>query len=369
MTPKERVLTALRHEEPDRVPFGEFAIDHAIIDKVLGRETFWRGKAREIQALWDGRRDEVVESQKRDIVEFVRKTEMDLVCVHMVPARNAIFERPRQLDERTWEDRCGNILRYSALTHDIMLMERGKHPENAIQQPPPDGSEWELFDHVVKELGETHYICARGAGGAPLIGYPSAFGVEEQMMAIVERPEQVKAGQLRRGEYAGAAVRRALERGAHNYFWGEDYGFNSGPLMSPAHFRDLFLPGLRLLCENVHKEGVPVFFHSCGNLRSILGMMVDAGMDLYQAIQMGEPIDEYKRDYGDRLTLMGGVDCHTLAVGTPDDVRRETRFAIEHCAPGGGFILASSHSLGVGTQYDNLMAMIEVAHKDGVYRG
>jgi hypothetical protein len=351
------------------VPVGEFAIDHAIVEQVLGRKSYYRGKAQEIQALWAGSRDEVVESQKRDIIEFVRQTGLDLVCVHMVPARNAIFEKPRRLDDRTWEDRCGNILRYSEVTHDIMLLERGSHPENAIEQPPPDGSEWELFDHVVKELGSTHYIVARGAGGAPTISYFTALNVEQQLLDIVEHPEKVRLARLRRGEAAGAQARRALDRGADACFFGEDLGFNDGPFMSPAHFRELFVPGLRLQCENAHREGCPVFVHACGNLRPILGMMVDAGIDVYQAIQMYEQIDEYKRAYGDRVTLMGGVDVHTLATGTTDDVRREVRFALQHCAPGGGFILSSSHSLGVATRYDNLMAMLDTVYQEGAYRG
>ncbi|MBI2299446.1 MAG: hypothetical protein HYU66_10980 [Armatimonadetes bacterium] len=367
MTPKQRVQAAIRHEEPDRVPIGEFAVDYAIIEKVLGRRSYFRGKAQEIRALWDGHRDEVVESAKHDIVEFVRRTGMDQVAIHMVPCKNAVFERPRQLDERTWEDSAGNVLRYSDQTHDLMLLQPGEHPEKLPQQPPPDGTQWELFDHVVAELGETHYLVARGAGGAPTVGYFTALGLEEQLMAIVERPDDVKAAQLRHGQAAGEATRRALERGADAFFWGEDYGFNSGPMMSPRHFQELYVPGLKLLCEGVHAAGAPVFFHSCGNLEPILEPMVDAGIDVYQSIQPIEPILEYKRLYGHRLTLMGGMDLHLLARGTPDEVRSAARLAIRHLAPGGGFILASSHSLGVATQYDNLMAMLEVAHTEGGY--
>ena len=149
MTPKERVKAVLNHEEPDRVPTGEFAMDYKIIEAVLGRETFYRSKSREIRALWDGRRDEVVESQKKDLVEFIRKTDMDMVPVQMVPARNAVFDKPKQIDENTYKDSFGNLLRYSEATQDIMLLERGEKAPNAIEQPPPDGSEWELFDYVV----------------------------------------------------------------------------------------------------------------------------------------------------------------------------------------------------------------------------
>lgn len=69
MTPKERVWAALRHEEPDRVPLAEFAIDYPVIEAILGRETFCRGHFKEVKAYWEGRRDEVVESYKRDVWE------------------------------------------------------------------------------------------------------------------------------------------------------------------------------------------------------------------------------------------------------------------------------------------------------------
>jgi hypothetical protein len=366
MTPKERVKATLRHEEPDRVPTGEFAIDYALIEKVIGHETYWRGKTKMTMALWEGRRDEVVESQKKDIVEFTRKAGLDAVCVNMVPAKNAVFEKPQRLDDRTWEDRCGNVLRYSERTHDIMLLKRGEHPENAPKQPPPDGSEWELWDYVVQELGETHYVFARGAGGSPTVGYAEAWG-EQQFLDVIENPERVAESRMRHARSVRPSVELALSRGADAMFLGEDYGHNHGPFISPQHFRQVIFPSLKVLCDEVHATGTPVLFHSCGKNDLILDQMVEAGVDCYQAIQMYEDIAEYKHLYGDRLSLWGGVDVHTLSTGTPDDVRREARHALCHCAPGGGFVLGSSHSITIGVTYDNFMAMLDVVYREGWY--
>ena len=98
MTSKERVKTVLRHEEPDRVPVGEVYIDYPIVEKVLGRETFCWAHARTIKALWGGFRDEVVESQKKDTVEFTQKVGIDVVTVYLVPPRNQIILPPKQYD-------------------------------------------------------------------------------------------------------------------------------------------------------------------------------------------------------------------------------------------------------------------------------
>ena len=67
MVPRERVLASLRHEEPDLVPWGEHSIDYTTYETILGRETLVQAKFRLTKALWDGRRDEVVEHYKRDV--------------------------------------------------------------------------------------------------------------------------------------------------------------------------------------------------------------------------------------------------------------------------------------------------------------
>jgi hypothetical protein len=91
VTFKERVLAALAHRQPDRVPLGEIEIDGPIVEAVLGRPTYYRNGLKAVLAFLDGRRDEVVDSIKRDYVEFVRVTGMDLVsfAMEIVPGREA----------------------------------------------------------------------------------------------------------------------------------------------------------------------------------------------------------------------------------------------------------------------------------------
>lgn len=375
MTPKQRVLTALRHQEPDRVPTGEFATDYCMVEKVLGRETFWRGKHKEIRAYWDGRRDEVVDSQKHDLVEFTRRLELDMVPVNLVLGRDTEVEKPRQLDERTWEDSRGNVLRYSELTHDIMLLKAGS-PKAPPKRPPaddrpsdpwrPDDSELELVRHVVKELGDTHFIFAR-PGGRPGVSYPSALNVEPWALRMADDPEGMARDCLRGAQRMTDLVRPFLEEGVDAVAIGTDFGHNHGPFMSPQTFKQVFFPAMREQCQRVHGLGLPVLFHSCGDNRLILDQMVEAGMDAYQAIQPMEDIADLKRRYGNRLALWGGVDSHALCGDTPGEIRRQTRHALRHCAPGGGFILGSSHSIMVAAKYDNYMAMLDTLRAEGNY--
>jgi len=125
----------------------------------------------------------------------------------------------------------------------------------------------------------------------------------------------------------------------------------------------VYLPGWTAQADHVHSKGLPYFFHSCGNNRLVWDQFAEAGFDVYQAIQDEEPLADLKREVGDRLTLWGGLSCRWLDTGTPNQIREQVQQSIDVAAPGGGFILGSSHSLGVGVQYDNYMAAIETWQK------
>src|SRR3989339_1790937 len=125
MNSKERVKTVLKGGIPDKVPWGEFAIDFDTVEKVIGRKTFFRAKARSTVAMWDGRRDEVVESWKEDSIEFFRKFDnIDIINIMamtsgVAPAKGYKPEKPKKIDENTWEYKDGTVIKYSEITADL----------------------------------------------------------------------------------------------------------------------------------------------------------------------------------------------------------------------------------------------------------
>ena len=368
MTPKERVLTALKHQEPDRVPTGEFATDHSVIGEALGRQTYWRGKRRYHEALWDGRRDEVVDSMKRDIVDFTLKLGIDMVPVNAVPHKDYPIRKPKQLDEDTWEDERGSILKYSHQTEDIGMHRRGDKtpPPLDFELPPePDESEMELVSYVIEKLGKTHFIFCR-PGRFHGLGAISGWS-QDMFIRVADDPEGVRDQELRGAEGLRSAIEPFAKAGVDGVAIGADYGFNSGPFVSPPTFTKIYYPGLKRRCEIVHEFGLPCLFHACGDNRPILGQMVDAGIDAYQAIQPIERIEQLKEQYGDRLVLWAGVSTDTLARGTPEEVRNQTLFTLKHCAPGGGLLLSSSHSVVVRTPLANYQTMVDVIKERGNY--
>ena len=124
MLPRERVFAALEHREPDRVPWGEHSIDYNVYEDILGRPTLVQAKMRETQALWDGRRDEVVGSYKRDRLDLVRALEMDIVFVGRVPAKDYRPEPMRSWPRTSTATRTAILYHVSATTHDLMPYQR-----------------------------------------------------------------------------------------------------------------------------------------------------------------------------------------------------------------------------------------------------
>jgi len=127
------------------------------------------------------------------------------------------------------------------------------------------------------------------------------------------------------------------------------------------------LPGLKACCEEMHAGGLPLLLHCDSNMDVLINQLVEASVDIYQAIQKYEPIALYKQLYGDKLTLWGAVDCHDLSTASHQEIRKQVRYLIKQCAKGGGFILGSSHNIMISTKYDNFMTMLETAFNEGKY--
>jgi len=363
MTRKERVRAAIEHRQPDVVPVAEWIVDYEPAQLILGRPTYLRGKAVLAHALWAGKRDEIVASMKRDAIELIRRLDFDMVCGDLVWPRGLEYEVPEQVDDETWRDEHGNVFRYSVATRDLMLLEageRGYEPECPGSDGHYDPSELELIQHLMAEMGQTHFMFT-GMGRAHLPIF-SALWVERDLLRLAdEDPDKLAAERLEWAEHTASRMPFFKGLGFDAILGGEDYGCNTGPFMSPATFKRIFSPGLKRICDAAHENGLFYICHSCGNLRPILPLMIDAGIDVYQAIQPIEDIAGLKRDFGRDVCLWGGVSNHDLVLGEPDAIREQVRHAVRECGPGGGFILGSSHSITVQTPLPNILAMLEAA--------
>jgi uroporphyrinogen decarboxylase len=114
---------------------------------------------------------------------------------------------------------------------------------------------------------------------------------------------------------------------------------------------------------------IPIIFHCCGNIEPVIPLALELGVSAMHPIQTNcNDIYAYKREYGADLCLVGNLDlAGVLSFGTPDEVRRETIERIEALGPGGGYIVASSHSITDDVPPENYRAMIETTWTHGAF--
>jgi len=371
MNAGERVRSVLAGGIPDRVPYGEFAVDFDTVERIIGHETYLRAKARSQIAFWEGRRAEVAESWRRDHIELHEKIDLDIVTFPMATWElppESDDAPPRRIDAGTWEDKHGRVFKFSEATQDITCVRDpvleaqtfsaamyDKDAEPARRDP----ASWAILDAVVQRFKNEKFICGPSGGevGIVLLG-----GMERGLSELVDNPAAVRAAtafELRRQNLADEAL---IHPDADAVLWAGDFGHRTGPFVSPRMFRELFLEANKARSRSVRERfGKSLVKHCCGNVWSYLDFFVEIGYDVYQAVQpsAGMDIGRVKDDYGDRLALWGGVAVESLIGGTAEDCRRDVRRAMARAKPGGGFILGTSHSVAVGTRYDNYMAMLD----------
>ncbi len=145
----------------------------------------------------------------------------------------------------------------------------------------------------------------------------------------------------------------------------------SGPMFSPANFRTFFVPHLRQIVELCHAYGVPYIKHLDGNTTKLLDMLVnEVGIDAHHPIEpyAGMDIFSLKKQYGDRITLMGNLDCgELLSNGTPHQVEEQALALLRAVSAGGGYIFSSSNSIHDGVKLENLYAMLDAVKNFGKY--
>lgn len=372
MLPKDRVIAALNHEEPDCVPTGENAVDFELVEQILGRPTLYNARWRELQALWDGRRDEIVADYGTVHVELVHTLGWDYVRVPVVPPDKE-YRRPVMTGVFSWMDKddrevhyhpdAGNIV--TRVHVDDMTVDDLPDPDEPFEVDP---TELDAVRHVVQEIGGTHFIVGR----SPIDGsfpFQETVGMENFLIRMVTDPEFVRRAI---DVYVGRSIvyiDAMLDAGCDAIMTTDDYSSNRGPIMGPERFREFILPGVVRQAEAVHARGGYFIKHTDGNVWSILDALVEAEIDGWHGIQpsIGMDLRDLKQCYGDTLCFFGGVNNETLIAGTPEDAREEVRYAIQHAAPGGGLVVTSGNVVQPGTKLENYRAARQAVRDYGAY--
>lgn len=192
-------------------------------------------------------------------------------------------------------------------------------------------------------------------------------GMEQAILDLAE--DQDLASSLLSGaaDFSVALAEAVCARGGIDWLWtGDDVAGQKSMIMSPGTWRSMVRPHLERIVQTGKRHGLPVAYHCCGALRPIIPDLVAMGIDVLNPIQCNCPgmsPADLKRDFGERLAFMGGVDTQgTLPHGTADEVRRATEDLLEvMTSGGGGYILAASHAVPPETPLENIFAMYRAA--------
>jgi len=192
-------------------------------------------------------------------------------------------------------------------------------------------------------------------------------GLEQALVDFAERPAAAVALLEGCARFAAELAERAVREYPLDWLWtGDDVAGQQGLLLSPDTWRERVKPLLARVFAVGRRAGLPVAYHCCGALRPLIPDLLEIGLDLLNPIQFGCPgmeAEGLKREFGERLAFMGGLDTQgVLPFGTPAEVRSHTARLLEvMTAGGGGFILAASHTVPPETPEANLFALYEEA--------
>lgn len=373
MTGKERIKAALENRQPDLVPWGEHCIDYNIFEMVLGRPSLVHAKFKETRAYWEGRRDEIAESYKRDYVDLAEALDMDLMTLFPIAPKGYTGEKLRETGTDKYADSLNNKYIYSPETEDLMKIpvntayfqynityeEICEKVNRAKSLPPVNlherNSAYEAIEYVIGKIGSTKFLIIPVNG----IEWPR-FGVneEESWINLLLYPEICE----KIAEFQCILTVRELDYikslGADGVLSAGDLGNTTNLSASPELYRKITLKHHKTIYSECKKRGLYVMRHCCGHIMPIIDEIAEYN-DSYEGIQelAGMDIVRLKQRLGNKLCLWGGILHENIHGGTAASVRSDVVRTCRLSAQNGGIILDSSHSLSIGATYENIMTI------------
>jgi uroporphyrinogen decarboxylase len=252
-------------------------------------------------------------------------------------------------------------------------LENATTPAEILDYNWPD-PKWFDCDALVEEceMNKDRYIV--GGFWSGILGHSyRMIGFENFLLQSALNPELVKTLIDRMTEFyleLNERLFRALNGKMDVWFFGNDFGSQSGMLISPDQFDDLFSDNYRALTELAKSYDMSVMSHSCGSIRPLIARFIDIGIDIIDPVQTtagNMQATELKSEFGDRIVFHGAIDTQSvLPHGTTDEVAEHVRETIKALGADGGYILSSCNSLQDDTPPENVVAMYDTAQKLGV---
>jgi uroporphyrinogen decarboxylase len=376
MTPRQRVLTALDHREPDRLPMdlGGSPVSSVAITTYLALRKYLGLSEAPVRVM-----------STMQQIACVDEDLMDALGVDVVPvvARPPGAYREVLVDEpggaTSYRDEFGAVLRRPKGGHyfdwqEFPLAEPSREALDKVPWPDPDDpARWAGLREATLALRRR---TDRALFGAAPNGHDlfnrllRVRGMENGLMDLVADPDFAEAFLDRFLQTILRSQERFLTEVGDLidvHMTGDDLSGQKCPLISPALYRRLIKPRwARIIATIKAHTKAKVFYHTCGAVREFIPDLIEIGVDVLNPVQvsaLGMDTAELKKKYGRNLAFWGG-GCDTQRVlphGTPDEVRAEVRRRVADLAPGGGFVFGAVHNVQAFVPPENVVAMFEAA--------
>lgn len=345
MTPRERVLAAIEHRAPDRVPVDYWA--HAPVTE------------RVMAALGVD-----------DYEAMLRRLGVDLRNVRgaarYIGPEHHYLPDGRECD--VWGVPVdGGRGTYASAVTGAPLARATTVREVEAHRPFPDPDWWDYAPIAEACVAAGDHAVMGGAWSPFFCQAMYVMGMSELLEAMAVRPKVAEALLTRIADfYLESCRRHFLAAGGRMdiFFMGDDYGGQAGPLISLAMFRRFIRPHLARLFTQAHDFGLKVMLHSCGSVYAFIPDLLDLGLDVLDPVQVRArdmAIEKLAAEFGRDLCFHGSIDTQqTLPFGSPEDVRAEVRARLE-LFPAGGFICAPSQEFMEDVPTANILALYEAA--------
>jgi len=335
---KRRILGALTGKKTDRVPNFEVLVDDPTLSHIMGRQI-------EGSHTLDNIRVD-------DYMEFARRVGQDAVglCFYDNPFLASDGEGPPK--PRDFRITCR--LDLERLVYPSLDHLRTRFDQLAQYRAATEKSELALF-----ALTGSFFCDA----------YDSVFGFENFMYLLHDDPMLIEDYLEMHANYYVEQVREIVKCGIDFLYIGDDIAYKGGTMLSPETMRRIWVPRMRRIMAPAAECGVPILFHSDGNILEMLPDLLDMGIGGLNPIEpYGMDIADVKKRFGANIALFGNLDVGAvLAMGTPDTVRAAARNLIDTVGKDGGLVMSSSHSITKDVLPENYIAMIETAQQYGRY--
>jgi len=382
MTSRERLLTALNHQEPDRVPIdlgGNQTGIHRLAYEALVKHLGWEEPIEIMDA---------VQQLARPSEAVLERFHVDTRYIAAKPAeswKGGIVRTER--DGRWWYDLIDEWgVRWSMPEDGGLYMDITDYPlaEATIKDlqdyPFPKGDDPSRFvglrEEALRIRRDTPYAVVIGISG---VVYETCWylrGLERWFIDMIEQPE-----------FCIALLDRTLR------FWmdwfrifltevgdlvdvimvGDDLAGQSGPLFRPSFYRSIVKPRHKALLQYIRsRTRAKIWYHTCGACRGFIPDLIENGIDILNPVQISardmSPAS-LKAEYGERLAFWGGaIDAqHVLPVASPTEIREHVRHNLEIWKPGGGYVFNNVHNIQAGVPPENIVALYDAAYEFGFY--